>query len=95
MHILLVEGMGVRVVREVRSRCLCIYRGRLGTGTEDFEFAIDYFKPKPTKPIPTIITTTITNIIKYILIIHHLIMTGLHVWCGLGGVRGRHHHQGG
>ena len=73
MHILLVEGMGVRVVREVRSRCLCIYRGRLGAGAEDFEFAIDYFKPKPTKPIlattATIITTTITNIINTILII--------------------------
>ena len=62
-------GEGVSVVRELRSRCLCIYRGRLRAGSEDFEFAIDYFKPKPTKPIPTIITTTITNIINYILII--------------------------
>ena len=60
---------GVRVVRELRSRCLCIYRGRLRAGAEDFEFAIDYFKPKPTKLIPTIIITTITNIINNILII--------------------------
>ena len=69
MHILLVEGEGVRVVRELRSRCLCIYRGRLRAGAEDFEFAIDNLKPNPTKLIPTIIITTITNIINYILII--------------------------
>ena len=69
MHILLVEGEGVRVVRELRSRCLCVYSGRLRAGAENFKFAIAYSKPKPTKPIPTIITTTITNIINYILII--------------------------
>ena len=67
--LVLVEGEGVRVVRELRSRCLCIFRGRLRAGAEDFEFAIDYFKPKPTKLIPTIIITTITNIINNILII--------------------------
>ena len=72
MHILLVEGEGVRIVRELRSRCLCIYRGRLRAGAQDFKFAIDNFKPKPILTVTTtatIITTTITNIINTILII--------------------------